>query len=330
VNASFSIIVPTCGRPDSLRTTLSALLAIDYEPTRYQLIIVNDGADSATAGVVASLRGPGPEVTLQTIDRRGAASARNRGASIADGDVLLFVDDDIVVQRDHLIQHLRTRASFGTPLVNGAWRFAPPVERALRETPFGRFRLELEDRFQGEARGRHLVDGCYEMGILGTWNLAVGREHFWDLGGFDEAFPAAGAEDQDFSLRALSAGAQLVLDAKITCLHNDDRLTLRAYCAREERSATTMPLLAHKHQAAAGTKYILENRPIGRDDPLPTRAKKLAKTALARRAWLRALHRLVDFLERADAPEWLLRRFYTALLGLHLFRGFRSAWGDGA
>jgi hypothetical protein len=214
--------------------------------------------------------------------------------------------------------------------VNGEWRFAPAVERTLGATPFGRFRLELEDRFRREARGPHLVEGCYEMEILGSWDLAVGREQFWDLGGFDEGFRAAGAEDQDLSLRARSAGAQLVLDSKITCLHNDDRLTLRAYCAREERSATTMPLLAGKHPAAGAMPYIVENRPISRSDRLPTRTKKLAKLALARQPSLTALHSLVEFLERADAPESLLRRFYTGLLGLHLFRGFRSAWSDGA
>jgi GT2 family glycosyltransferase len=257
--------------------------------------------------------------------QRGAASARNRGARLAGGDLLLFLDDDILVEPDHLHRHLMSRDRHGDAIVNGAWEFAPHVLRALRGTPFGRFRIELERRFQ--ATEASLTDGCIEQASLGSWNLALRRELFWELGGFDEQFPVAGAEDQDFSLRARADGCLLLLDRGIRCLHNDNRLSLRSYCMREERSAQTMPFLARKYPDEFGeVPYVRENRPISRRDPPRLVVKKLLKSVLASGPALETLHRLTELLETAHVSERLLRRAYRPSLGLHLFRGFRRTW----
>jgi AraC-like DNA-binding protein len=118
-----------------------------------------------------------------------------------------------------------------------------------------------------------------------------------------------------------------LLDTGIRCLHNDNRLTLRAYCEREQRSAQTVPYLVRRHPAQfAGSTYVRENRPVRRGDPPRLVAKKLAKRTLAAGAVLDVLYRLIALLERAGLPERLLRRLYRALLGLNLFRGFRRTW----
>jgi GT2 family glycosyltransferase len=324
---TFSIVVPTFRRPEALRETLTALLALDYDRSRYELIVVDDGADDVTGEVLRGLRGGGVEITLDAQHQRGVATARNRGARLAQGELLLFCDDDIVVDRAHLHRQLSARERYGDPIVNGAWEFAPRTLSALEATPFGRFRIELERRFQEEAMGTVRDDGCVEMPMLGSWNLALRRELYWQIGGFDEEFPVAGAEDQDFSLRARAAGCLLLLDTDIRLMHNDNRLSLRSYCAREERNAQTMPFLARRWPEEFGiAPYVLENRPIRRGDSTRLAMKKLLKTVLATKPALAALHRLTSLLERVSAPDQLLRRFYTALLGLHLFRGFRGTW----
>ena len=157
------------------------------------------------------------------------------------------------------------------------------------------------------------------MPLLGSGNLAVRRDRFWEIGGFDEDFPVAGAEDQDFSIRARAAGALLLLDTNIRCLQNDNRLTLRDYCAREERSAETMPYLVRKYPSELSQlAYVRENRPIRTGDPPPLVLKKLVKLALAQEAVLEPLHRFVGLVEAAHGPERLLRRLYKMLLGIDL------------
>jgi glycosyltransferase involved in cell wall biosynthesis len=326
---TFSIVVPTFRRPDALEETLAAILRLDYRTDRYQVIVVDDGADDETAGIVERFRGHGVELMLEAQSHRGAARARNQGARLAGGEMLLFCDDDMILERSHLQLHLSARERHGDAVVSGAWRFSPTVMETLRGSPFGRYRIYLEHGFREDGGGRPLDGdpGCLLMPLLGSGNLALSRDRFWEIGGFDEDFPVAGAEDQDFSIRARAAGARLLLDTNIHCLQNDNRLTLRDYCAREERSAETLPHLVRKYPSELGhVPYVTRNRPIQVGDSPRLVLKKVIKTVLAVPAVLESLHRLVGLVEAAHGPERLLRRLYRMLLGIHLFRGFRRSW----
>ena len=322
---TFSIVVPTFRRPQALKKTLAALLAVDYPQTRVQIIVADDASDPTTREIAAEFTNVGVSLDVTDVGRRGAAAARNLGAARASGELVLFVDDDILVEADHLRRHVATRQRHGDILVNGAWEFAPELLSEMRQTPFGRYRLALERRFQAEAIGRDLGDGCVEMPLLGSWDLCISTELFHGLGGFDQEFPVAGAEDQDLSVRATEAGHILLLDTKIRCFHNDDRTSFEAYCQREERSARTMPYMLRKHpERFAEVPYVTANTTIGWSDPPSVVAKKSLKSVLSRPSSLVVLHRCVNVLERAGVSDRVLKRVYSTMLGLHLFRGFRS------
>jgi len=326
---TFSIVVPTFRRPGALRQTLRALLALDHPAGGYEVIVVDDGAEQRTARILDELPRSAVSVTLEAQDRRGAACARNRGARVARGEWVLFCDDDIVAPPAHLLAHAAVHERHADAIVAGAWELPRAMVAALSRTPFGRYRLELERRFAAEARGE-LLDGeptCVRMRSVAAANLSLRRELFWRIGGFDEDFPVAGAEDQDLSVRARVVGALLVLDTSIRCVHNDQYLDLRQCCAREERSACTMPFLVRKYPGEfADLPYARENRPVEATDPPGLIVKKLLKSLLASRPALELLHGLTRVCEAARAPERLLRRLYNTLLGLHLFRGFRQSW----
>lgn len=326
---SFSIVVPTFRRPDALRETLAALLALDYDPERYEIIVVDDGDDGSAERVLESLGGPRVPVRLERQNRQGAARARNRGATLADGEFVLFCDDDMVVSQSDLSARVGAFERHGDVAVTARWEFSPAAASALRATPFGRYRIELEREFQNGAGGDPLADDpqSLRMKLVGAATLSLARDRFLAVGGFDESFPLAGAEDQDFSMRARAAGMTLLLDTRICSLHNDNNFTLEGYCTREHRSAQTVAILARKYPAElAGTRYVRENRPISAGDPPRLVGKKLLKQALGRDLVLRSAQRAVALLERAHLPDRALRRLYRGLLGLYLFRGFRKAW----
>ena len=326
---TFSIVIPTYRRPDALEETLAAILRLEYRPDRYQVIVVDDGADKDTASIVQRFRGHGVQLTLEAQPQRGAARARNRGARLATGEMLLFCDDDMILDPSYLRRQLSARERHGDAVISGTWRFSAMVMEALGRSPFGRYRIALERGFQEHTGGHPLADDpdCLLMPLLGSGNLALRRDRFWEIGGFDEGFPVAGAEDQDFSMRARAAGALLLLDTKIRCVQNDNRLTLRDYCAREERSAETMPYLVRKYPSELSqSAYVRENCPIRAADPPSLVLKKLVKTALAGQTAVELLHRSVGLIEAAHGPERLLRRAYKMLMGIHLFRGFRRSW----
>ncbi len=101
-----SIIVPTRNRREVLTTrTLPALLGQQIRADEFEIIVVVDGATDVTATAVRELY---PACSLIVIEQpgRGASSARNTGIKSARGELLLFVDDDIVCEPDLLTHHL--------------------------------------------------------------------------------------------------------------------------------------------------------------------------------------------------------------------------------
>ncbi len=326
---SFSIVVPTFRRPDALRETLAALLALDYDPERYEIIVVDDGDDGSAERVLASVDDPRVPVRLEGQNQQGAAHARNRGAQLASGDFLLFCDDDRILSPSDLRARVRSFERHGDVAVSARWEFSPAAAEVLRATPFGRYRIDLERQFQDEAAGEPMPGDpqSRRIELASAATLALARDRFLGIGGFDEGFPLAGAEDQDFSMRARAAGITLLLDTRLCALHNDNNFTLRDYCIRENRSAQTVAILARKYPAElTETAYVRENRPISVGDPPRMVAKKLLKQALGRDRPLRLLERLIAALERARVPDRELRRLYRGLLGLYLFQGFREEW----
>jgi hypothetical protein len=229
----------------------------------------------------------------------------------------------MLVASDHIQEHLATHQAFADALVGSERWYSPDALAAFEATPFGRFRIELERTFKaglGEDPG---ATGCVETPTLASCDLSISREAFLQLGGFDETFPYAGAEDQDLSARALRAGLRLIRNRDIRPLHDDPTITFRQFCEREERGAHTVLALGRKWPEMIGD--FADNEPLARSDPPPVAAKKLTKRLLSAEPSLRALHRCVEFLERVGAPESVLRRAYHLVIGLHMFRGYRAA-----
>jgi GT2 family glycosyltransferase len=323
---SFSVVIPTFRRPHALELTLRHILEVDYPPDAFEVIVVDDGSGDETAAVVERHVGGRTAVTYAEQANSGAAAARNRGARVATGDMVLFLDDDILVERTHLQLHAATHDRFDRALVNGEWRFTPETLALLQTSSFGRYRIALEDHFREEAPARPLGDDCLQCEVLPAPDLSMERELFWEIGGFDDAFPAAGAEDQEFSYRARQAGCLLVRNPTIRLLHNDAHVSLESFCRREERRAVTVVVLASRFpESAAAVDYSAANSALSRSDPPMISLKKVLKLVASRTPVLRTLQTVVHGLERAGASDSLLARTYSMLAGLYIFRGFRSA-----
>ncbi|PWB44012.1 MAG: hypothetical protein C3F12_12300 [Candidatus Methylomirabilota bacterium] len=94
-----SVIVPTCNRPETLRTTLDSITGQTYP--NIEIIIVNDG-DADLQEVVNTYRQQRP-VTYVVHDRnRGTGAARNTGLKLARGEYIAYLDDDDRYLPDHI------------------------------------------------------------------------------------------------------------------------------------------------------------------------------------------------------------------------------------
>lgn len=190
---SFSIIVPTYQRRDLVCAAVRALSAIDY-PGQAELIVVVDGSTDGTPTALDKVECRLPlRVIVQ--DNMGLAAARNRGAAEATGDILLFLDDDMICQPDILRQHARSHAE-GADAVLGHIPLDPGSPKTFLATAVGRW---------AEKRARDLTAGAdLTLFDLVCGHMSVRKSVFQALGGFDSNFTAGGSygnEDIDFGLR---------------------------------------------------------------------------------------------------------------------------------
>jgi glycosyltransferase involved in cell wall biosynthesis len=86
-----SIIIPTCGRPEMCLRAVQSALSQTYR--EIEVIVVNDGADAATAEVLRRQTDPRLKV-IELLTRMGGSFARNRGFEASQGELIAFLDDD--------------------------------------------------------------------------------------------------------------------------------------------------------------------------------------------------------------------------------------------
>jgi GT2 family glycosyltransferase len=321
-----SVVIPTYRRAPVLRQTLDGLAAVEG-PSEIEVVVVDNAGDDQTERVVREARSDGLNVALSVATRRGAAHARNEGARLGTGDYLLFLDDDMIPRRPDMVQlHLDTQARYERALVAGDWRYHPTTLEAFESTPFGRWRVELEEGWRLGRVAAELDDRCINVNTVSASNFSIAAELFWSLDGFDERYPYAGAEDQDFSMRAVHAGCSLILNRDIQVDHNETWLDFNQFCLRQERGAHSVVHLvrAFPDELTRGDFYR-ENWPVSPDDPPRRVIKKTVKSVCSRELPLRLLRHGVRAAERTRAPERLLRRVYAAIVGLHTFKGVRDA-----
>ncbi|HEX4781044.1 MAG TPA: glycosyltransferase [Usitatibacter sp.] len=105
-----SVIVPTYNRAAILGKCVAALRAQDAPAGAFEIVVSDDGSKDGTRAVAeAAMREGGPRVRYLHQDNAGANRARNRAIAIAEGEVVLLINDDTIATagmvRGHLEAH---------------------------------------------------------------------------------------------------------------------------------------------------------------------------------------------------------------------------------
>jgi GT2 family glycosyltransferase len=191
----FSVIVPTHDRPGRLAACLEALARLDFPPDRFEVIVSDDGSPTPAGAVVARFV---ERLRTRVVEgpNQGPGTARNRGATSAQGRFLLFLDDDCLPEPEWLTALERRFEDRPDRLIAGG------IVNGLPRNPFSTATHLIVSYVYGENEGKagaRLFNSC---------NLAVPADRFRQLGGFSEAFPLAAGEDYDFCHRWQHAGLE--------------------------------------------------------------------------------------------------------------------------
>lgn len=193
-----SVIIPTFNRPDQLAACIDSFLNLDYSSKEWELILVNDGGDNSFSGITDAMHTRLPLI-LHEIEHGGPARARNAGAAIARGEFLVFTDDDCLVDPNWLRAYERCFAEFPNCAALGGKTLNPYPDSIPAET---------WSRYIGYLRDDLMRDQDGQLLLLMSNNSAYRRDVFLNIGGFDEEFPFAAAEDTELGNRLVGMGYQ--------------------------------------------------------------------------------------------------------------------------
>ena len=168
-----------------------------------ELLIVDNGSTDNTASVLMPATSTKFFLRVLREDRQGKSSALNRGLSLAQGKILLIVDDDVVVHPLWLIKHFESYSVSSFDAVQG--RVLPGVDLDGKPADPNKLReynipiIDYGDQI------------CEIRGLTGT-NISFKREVFERVGRFDTRLGpgAAGfSEDSEYSMRIRQAGFKI-------------------------------------------------------------------------------------------------------------------------
>jgi glycosyltransferase involved in cell wall biosynthesis len=91
-----TVAIPTYNRASRLRETLASLAQQDFPAGRWELLVIDNNSTDETAAVVAEFAGQTPPPRYVRETRQGLDYARNRAIGEAQGDIIVFADDDIL------------------------------------------------------------------------------------------------------------------------------------------------------------------------------------------------------------------------------------------
>ncbi len=224
-----TVVICTRNRPESLRRCLTTVLAgIDEDAD--VLVIDNSPANPATREVLVPFARAGLPVRSVPLRRAGLSGARNLSLSEAQGDIVAFIDDDVLVERGWLTPIRRAFADHpSNAMVLG---LVPPAELETDAQVAFERRLPWSTRFKPvgySMRDRPRASPFpYNAGQLGAGaNMALRRRVALDLGGFDPALGAGtwtrGGEDLEMFVRILRSGAGIYYEPSSIVWHVHQR-----------------------------------------------------------------------------------------------------------
>jgi len=268
-----SVVTPTHNKEALLRRTLASLEAQDVGADAFEAVVVDDGSVDGTADFLAGHR---PSFALKTVrveHNRGRAAARNRGVERAEGEVVVFLDDDMELVPGFLRAHRALHE--GGEKVAGVGNVVNHPDISMAPI----------DRYMSTRGAQKIAErGPLPWKYFSTNNSSVKRADLAAVGGFDENFVRYGFEDLELAWRLERERGltfRFVPGARSLHIHAhtlDEVLEKKTLCGR-----SSLPYLFRKHPGTRRSLGYHRFDPPRAGDPLSLNMTRIVLRTLLTR-----------------------------------------------
>lgn len=201
------------------------------------VVVVLDGSTDGSVELVERVELPVP-VRARWQPNQGLAAARNAGLAAATGELVWFLDDDLVPASGLVAHHRRTEASADRRVIVGPCSLPPthPTHPLVRRFWEERHRVLVE---AGEVRRFDQFSAANTSGPVSTFRRG---------GGFDPGFTGYGAEDYELAHRLLSQGVRIAYEPRAVAWHKPPHGVVEL-CTRMRSEGRNQVRLATTHPA---------------------------------------------------------------------------------
>ncbi len=243
MNKLTSIVICTYNRSGLLRRLLGCLADCNLDPSRFEIVVINDGSTDDTVLICNAFSHRSPNfVAVESKTNQGIAHAANLGATTASGDKLLFTDDDCIPD---IYWAERMAAGLDLhPVIAGA------ISSSL--TPY----LTL----------CHNIATCHRfmphqsagpVHFLAGANMGVRKSVLARLGGFDSSYRVA--QDMEIALRLTGDNYQPYFEPAAVVRHQPGPVTLREMLHYAADHAAVTIRLRQQFRDVLETPRLLES-----------------------------------------------------------------------
>ncbi len=242
-----SVVIPTYNRLPILRQCLEALEAQELAApvNDFEVVLVDDGSTDDTVPWLEANAQRLSHLRLFRQEHGGAAAGRNRGVEQARGDVIVFIDSDLVVRPDFLRLHGQA--------LERRWR-----QRGDRLC-FTYGAVVNTANFENPTAEPHKLNDL-SFAYFATGNVAIDRQVLERSGLFDPAFRQYGWEDLELGERLRRMGVELVRCPQAVGYHWHPALSLDQIpqLMEVERQRARMGLVFYRKHPTRRVRFIIQ------------------------------------------------------------------------
>lgn len=192
-----SVIIPCHNGEDRIHYTLTSLSHQDYPKNRWEVVVVDNNSTDNSVRVVHSFKRLIPSMRVEWEPRQSSYAARNKGISLAHGEILAFIDVDMAVEPDWIRRGVNT-------ILAGCDYVGCRIDIVPTHRPPNLWEL------YNVRTGFRIRDCVEQEGFAGAGNIFVRRKVFESVGLFEDRLLSGG--DKEFGNRVKDAGFRLCYD----------------------------------------------------------------------------------------------------------------------